>query len=129
MSRPPEPPPRRRRWTTGALLAAVALVATNVALVAQIVRDSGDWHIALMMLATNAIFCLVFGAAFRFRPIPLLAMFSTAALTETMLWQVTFARRDTDWIVAVAILGGVVLLAVEIGLKAARKSRSRSGPD
>jgi hypothetical protein len=125
MSRTPEPPPIRPRWTTGTILAAVALVAANVALVSQIVRDTGSWEIAAMMLGTNAFLCLLLGVAVRFRLIPLLAMFSTAALTETMLWQVAFARRNTDWIVAVAVLGGAVLLAVEIGLKAARKARSR----
>ncbi len=117
------PKPPRRRWTLGMVLAVVAMIAANVALVAQINRDTGNWQVGLMMLGANVLFCAPIAPIVRFRPFSLLAMFTTAALTETMLWQMATARQNTDWIVAVAVLGGgfVFLVLASRHFAAARR--------
>jgi hypothetical protein len=100
------------------------MIAANVSLGAQVVR-LGGWRLAVMLIGTNAVLCLLAGAAFRFRLIPLMALFTTAELTEGLLLQAAMSRRSSDWIATAAILGAVALLALALGIRGMHRSRSR----
>ena len=113
---------RPPRWRLGTLLAVVAMVAANLTLWAGLNRAAG-WRLALVVVAVNAVLCLMAGAVVRFRLVPLLALFTTAELTEALLLQSALSDRGGDWIAAVAVLGGLALLAVMAGLSAARRVR------
>jgi hypothetical protein len=127
--RPTTPPPpenrrrERRRFTIADYLMIVAVIAANVALVSQVfnVSGPGSWIVAAMVLGVNALFCLVFGVVLRFRMIPLLAMFTTAALTEAILWQAAISKRNNTWIVVIALLGGALLAVVVMRVRAVRR--------
>jgi hypothetical protein len=99
------------------------MVAANLALLGQIVRAAGrsGWFVGGMILATNLALCGVMGVVGRFRLIPLMAMFSTAALTEAFLYQAATVGRDSGWIVVVAVLGALALVAGWTGLRSARR--------
>lgn len=105
--------PRERRWTIGELLSIVAMIAANLALLGEVGRRGGwfAWALGGVILVTNLAFCGVMGVLLRFRLIPLMTMFSTAALTEAFLVQAATADRDAGWIVTGAALGLLLLAA------------------
>jgi hypothetical protein len=124
----PDTPNRRSRLTLGALLAIVAMLAANISLVVQVGR-LGGWGLAAMIVGTNAVFCLMAGAVVRFRLIPLMALFTTAALTEALLFQAATSRRPSGWIATAAVMGAVALLALAVGVRALQRPRSRGHQD
>jgi hypothetical protein len=101
-------------WTIGTLLALVAAVAAHVALVSEAFRRSGGWFLPLGMLGMTTFLCLVLGSVFSYRLVPLLALSSTAVLTESLLIQAVGSGRSNAWIVVVAVLGAAMLAAVEV---------------
>jgi hypothetical protein len=108
-------------------MAIVAMIAANVALASQVVKHGG-WQLAAVIVGTNAAFCTLAGAVVRFRLVPLMALFTTAELTEALLWQSAASGRPSDWIATVAVLGAITLLALALGLHAARQAQSRVRP-
>jgi hypothetical protein len=116
--------PPRPRLSLGAVMAIVAMIGANAALVAQVAK-SGGWRLAGVVVLTNAALCTLAGAVVRFRLIPLMALFTSAELTEALLWQSAVSRRSNDWIATVAILGALTLLALAVGVHSARGARSR----
>lgn len=113
-------------WTIGTLLAVVAAVAAHAALASEAYHRSGGWFLPLGMLGTTAFLCLVLGSVFSYRLVPLLALSSTAVLTEALLIQTVGAGRSNTWIVVVAVLGAAMLAAVEVVRRAnARRRRAK----
>lgn len=102
------------RWSIGTLLALVAAVAAHAALASEAYRRSGGWFLPLAMLGMTAFLCLVLGSVFSYRLVPLLALSSTAVLTESVLIQTVGSGRSNTWIVVVAVLGATMLAAVEV---------------
>jgi hypothetical protein len=117
-------PSSSARLSLGGMLAIVAMLAANGALASQVVK-AGGWRLAGLIVATNAVFCTLAGLVVRFRLVPLMALFTTAELTEALLWQSATSGKPSDWIATVALLGAVVLLALALGLNAAHRARSR----
>lgn len=116
----------RPRPGLGAMLAVVAMVAANATLAAPLVRHGG-WTLAAVLIGTNALFCGLAGFALRLRLAPMMALFTTAELTEAMLWQASQGRPSGP-IAAAAVLGGMFLLAVAWGRREARRARRRRRP-
>ncbi len=110
-------------WTIGTLLALVAAISAHVALASEAYRRGGGWFLPLGMLGVTAFLCLALGAVFSYRLIPLLALSTTAVLTEAVLIQTIGSGRSHSWIVMVAVLGAGMLAVVE----GVRRSRSRRG--
>ena len=117
-------PSSRRRLSLGGMLAIMAMIAANLALASQVVKVGG-WRLAGIIVGTNAVFCTLAGLVVRLRLVPLMALFTTAELTEALLWQSATSGRSSDWIATVAVLGAVALLALALGINAAHRARSR----
>jgi hypothetical protein len=103
------------------------MIAANVAMVAEVVKISPDPDraklIAGLMLATNAVLCFILGIGFRFRLIPLMGIFTTAALTEALLLGAAASRQNNAWILVVAMLGAILLAWIMVRLRAATRRR------
>ncbi len=117
---------RWRAWL-GEGMAALALVAANALMVVMLFRIRGgpDWPLAGMMLGMNALLALLCGAVVRFRPVPLMAVFTTAALTEAYLLPSATTDRDPGWIILVAAIGSLMLLAFWTTFRASRERLRR----
>lgn len=117
-------PHPRHRWTLGTLALAVAMVAGNLALWAVVSRSYGRFA-AVALVVINAVFCLIAAPAVGFRLVPVLAVFTTAELTEAMLLQSATSPDASGTIAAVAVLGGLALLALGAGFATIHRGRRR----
>ena len=122
----PEPgsPARRTRGGTslGMLMLAVAMIAANLTLFVH-VRDDHGWGMAAAMLGTNVVLSLLMGLVARMRAIAILGTMTMAALTEGLLLPSARMPGNGDWIIAVAVVGALFVLACDLAVRAARRPR------
>jgi hypothetical protein len=113
----------------GMALASAAVVAANLAVVGEVIRTAptarAAWVGCGLILGTNGILCALFGLVLRFRFVPLMGIFTVAALTEALLWRSAASGRNSGWIAVVAILGGCLLAGFAYALRGFRRRRSQ----
>lgn len=124
MPPPTDDRPRRSQWTLGRASLAVAMVAGNLTLWSIVTRSYGRFA-AVVLVLTNAVLCLFAAPVVGFRLIPVLAIFTTAELTEAMLLQSANSPDNANRIAVVAVLGGAALVIMGVGISANRRRRRR----
>jgi len=100
-----------RRPTQSEALAGVAFLMAHCAMITEVVRTSGmrGRELAAGMILANGIFALVFRVVWRIRIVPLLAIFTTTAMTEALVWRTAWEGQRKDELVYFGLGCAVVL--------------------
>jgi hypothetical protein len=114
-------------------LVLLALIAANWAVIAEASRAADNlrsaWIACGVVLGTNGLLCALLGLVLRFRLLPLMGIFTVAALTEAVLWRVAASGRNPSWIALVAIVGACLLAVFGYRLDRVRRTRQRDTED
>lgn len=102
-----------RRPSQSEALAGTAFVAAHLAMIFQVVRTAGPFggRLAAALCLANLLLAVFVRVVWRFRVAAVLAIFSTTAMTEALVWRSAWEGARTREL-AFAGLQGVLLLAL-----------------
>jgi hypothetical protein len=95
-------------------------------MVTEVVRTAGlrGGELAAGMVLTNGIFALVLRAVWRIRIVPLLAVFTTTAMTEALVWRTAWEGRRTNELVYLGLGSALVLTAFCLIVQRLQRNRN-----
>jgi hypothetical protein len=83
----------------------------HLAMISEVVRSAGarGGQLAVAILLTNGVFALVLRAFWRIRLVPILAIFTTTAMTEALVWRSAWEGRRTMEIGFAGVASAILL--------------------
>lgn len=102
-----------QRPTQSEAFAGMAFILAHIAMIAEVVRTAGvrGAELAVAMLITNGIFAIVLRVAWRIRLVPILAIFTTTAMTEALVWRSAWEGRRTQELAYLGLCSAILLAA------------------
>lgn len=99
-----------RRPSQSEALAGTAFIVAHIAMIVEVVRSAGTrgGELVVGILFANGFFALILRAFWRVRLVPLLAIFTTTAMTEAFVWRSAWEGRRNTEIAYVGFLSAVL---------------------